>query len=288
MVPPIGAEQVLVVKRGGLEEFIQAMTAMAAIREANPLARITLLTSPPLEGLAKASPYFDAVETDLGGFIALAGRLRSSGFKRAFDLDGGGRSGQVRAALWPGPAWQRPPAVDPAEAGPPDLSWILKKTSLDRPSAGQRKPYVLLIPGGGGRREQDRWPAERFGEFGKIMYERGFDIVVGGHPKDAGLAREIQRRVSAARDLTGAGDHARTAALCARAALVVGGADEAMHLAAAVGAPTIVILPSSVDPEKAAPRGHVTIIQGEPLADLPPASVAQAANSLTEPPVRGA
>ena len=41
-----------------------ALAAMKKIRQAHPKAHISLLTTPPFEGLAKASPYFNAVFTD--------------------------------------------------------------------------------------------------------------------------------------------------------------------------------------------------------------------------------
>ncbi|MDP3172941.1 glycosyltransferase family 9 protein [Phenylobacterium sp.] len=286
---PVIQPQILVIKLGDLESFVQSLGAMQAIREAHRDARITLLTSTPFEPLAKASPYFNAVELDSGGGFATGMRLRASRFSRVYDLEGGGGSAQIRLGLWPGPTWLRSAPTTDGETPPPDLSWILQKTAPERASSsGQRKPYVLFIPGGGSKKPQDRWPGERFGELGKLLHDRGFDIVVVGAPQDANLARDIQRKVGAARDLTGASDYARMAALCARAALVVGGTHEAMHLAAAVGAPTIVVLPRSADPAKAAPRGHVTVLQADVLAELPAATVAQAANTLTPAPARGA
>ena len=47
--------KVLVIKLGALGDFVQALAAMAHIRAAHPKARITLLTTPEFEGLARAS-----------------------------------------------------------------------------------------------------------------------------------------------------------------------------------------------------------------------------------------
>ncbi len=56
--------KILVIKLGALGDFVQALAAMKHIREAHPAAHITLLTTPPFEALARASPYFNDVESD--------------------------------------------------------------------------------------------------------------------------------------------------------------------------------------------------------------------------------
>ena len=74
--------------------------------------------------------------------------------------------------------------------------------------------------------------------------------------------------------------------LGAKAALAVGNDTGPLHLAAAAGAPTIVLFSKASDPTLSAPRGRVAILQAENLADLPVAQVAQAANSLAPLPTR--
>ena len=125
---------------------------------------------------------------------------------------------------------------------------------------------------------------DRYGELGKILYERGFDIVILGGPQESGEARQIQRYVGKARDLTGRTDFARIAILGAKAALVVGNDTGPLHLAAATGAPTIVLFSRASDPNLSAPRGHVAVLQADNLGDLAVASVAQAANALAPAP----
>ena len=57
-------KKILVIKLSALGDFVLALAAMKRIREAHKRAHITLLTTPQFEGLAKSSPYFNAVETD--------------------------------------------------------------------------------------------------------------------------------------------------------------------------------------------------------------------------------
>src|SRR5690606_12129337 len=103
------------------------------------------------------------------------------------------------------------------------------------------RPYALLVPGGSEHRPEKRWPVDRYGELARILQARGYDIIVIGGPAEAGLAHYIQRVAPGARDLTGRTDFARVAALGAKAALAVGNDTGPLHLAAAAGAPTVVL-----------------------------------------------
>ena len=121
---------------------------------------------------------------------------------------------------------------------------------------------------------------EQYAELARILYARGLDIVVIGGPQEAGLAQVIQRSVPGARDLTGRTDFARVAVLGAKAALAVGNDTGPLHLAAAAGAPTVVLFSGASDPALSAPRGKVAVLRAARLADLPVAQVAQAAAAL--------
>lgn len=187
------------------------------------------------------------------------------------------------AGIWPDAP------TGPGAAPAPDLSWILKQAPADRPVPGAVKPrpYVMFVPGGSAHRLEKRWPVERYSELARILYSRGFDIVIIGGPQEASLAHAIQRQTPRARDLTGRTDFERIAILGAKAALAVGNDTGPLHLAAAAGAPAIVIFGKTSDPALSAPRGRVAILQADNLADLSVAQVAQAANSLAPaPPAR--
>ena len=140
------------------------------------------------------------------------------------------------------------------------------------------------MPGGAAHRPEKRWPVESYSELARILYSRGFDIVIIGGPQEAELAHAIQRTTPRARDLTGRTDFARVAMLGARAALAVGNDTGPLHLAAAAGAPAIVLFSKASDPALSAPRGRVAILRADRLEDLPVAQVAQAANSLVASP----
>ena len=108
--------RILVIKLSALGDMVQAMPAFARIRTAHAEAQITLLTTPLYEALARATPYFDAVETDgrpddLIGWLNLVRRLRKSRFDRVYDLQANDRTHLYFQALrpspplWSGTAW---------------------------------------------------------------------------------------------------------------------------------------------------------------------------------------
>lgn len=318
----VGPKKILVIKLSALGDFVLALAAMKKIRLAHPKAQITLLTTPLFEGLAKASPYFNAVETDgrpsdPSEWMELRRRLKAAKYDRVYDLQTSAQSARIFYSLWPfPPAWsgvafgcslphknpQRdhmhtlerhadqlkyagiwPDApTEPGAAPGPDLTWVLAKRPGDRPVPGgvKPRPYVLFVPGGSAHRLDKRWPADNFGALGRILYDRGFDIVIIGGPQESAVARTIQKHVGQARDLTGRTDFARIAVLGAKAALAIGNDTGPLHLAAAAGAPTVVLFSSASNPALSAPRGHVAALQSKNLADLPVAQVMQAVNAL--------
>ena len=315
-------KKILVIKLSALGDFVLALAAMKKIREVHKRAHITLLTTPPFEALAKACPYFNAVETDgrpqgLGEWLVLRRRIKAARYDRVYDLQTSAQSARIFHMLSPFPPewsgiaagcslphknpnrnrmhtlerqadqlkyagiWPDAP-TEPGSAPGPDLSWVLPKPTQIRPVPGgvRPRPYVLFVPGGSAHRLDKRWPAERYGQLGKILAERGYDVVIIGGPQESALARQIQREVGQARDLTGRTDFAKVAVLGAKASLVVGNDTGPLHLAAATGAPTVVLFSSASDPELAAPRGHVTVLRSGNLGDLSVAEVLQAANAL--------
>jgi ADP-heptose:LPS heptosyltransferase len=314
--------KILVIKLSALGDFVLALAAMKKIRQAHPKAHISLLTTPPFEALAKASPYFNAVATDgrpesFPEWMALRKRLRAAGYDRVYDLQTSSQSNRIFQILRPHPPawsgiamgcslphknrlrdqmhtlerqadqlmyagiWPDAPTA-PGTAPPPDLSWVLAQAPGDRPpTLGVKpKPYVMFVPGGSSHRTEKRWPVEKYGELARILYARGFDVVIIGGPQESALAHAIQREVPRARDLTGRTDFARIAVLGAKAAMAVGNDTGPLHLAAAAGAPTVVLFSGASDPALSAPRGKVAVLQADKLSELSVAKVAQAAASL--------
>ncbi|MFN3511752.1 MAG: glycosyltransferase family 9 protein [Phenylobacterium sp.] len=253
----------------------------------------------------------------LSGWLELRRRLKAARYDRVYDLQTSAQSARIFYSLWPFPPewsgnafgcalrhanpdrdrmhtlerhadqlkyagiWPDAP-TEPGSAPPPDLSWILARQPKPPPVSGgvTPRPYVLFVPGGSAHRLDKRWPADHFGQLGRTLYDRGFDIVIIGGPQESAVARAIQKHVGQARDLTGRTDFARIAVLGAKAALAVGNDTGPLHLAAAAGAPTVVLFSKASDPALSAPRGHVAVLQADRLADLAVSEVMQAVNAL--------
>lgn len=259
----------------------------------------------------------DGRPESFGQWMALRKRLKQAEYDRVYDLQTSSRSNRIFQLLRPHPPawsgiafgcslphknplrngmhtlerqadqlmyagiWPDAPTA-PGAAPPPDLSWIWRNVPAERPVPGAVKPrpYVMFVPGASAKRPEKLWPVQKYGELARILYAKGYDIVIIGGNQETPLAHAIQREVPRARDLTGRTDFARVAILGAKAALAVGNDTGPLHLAAAAGAPTVVLFSSASDPALSAPRGNVAVLQAERLSDMPVATVAQAALSL--------
>ena len=303
--PPAGvggaASRILVIRLGALGDFVLSFAAFAAIRAHHPEARITLLTTAPYAEFAGATPWFNAVEVDarpppwnLPGLLHLRRQLR--GHDLVYDLQTSARSSQY-FRLAGAPAWSgiargcSLPHANPLrdfmhsverqreqlqmagiDAFPsPDLGWLTTP-----PFTGLPERAALLVPGAAPHRSAKRWPVARYAELAARLAARGFAPVVIGAVADAPLARAIP----AALDLTGRTSIAEVASIAARAAVAVGNDTGPMHIAAAMGCPSVVLFSGDSDPALAAPRlpggGWPTVLRAPDLRDLTVERVASA------------
>ncbi len=100
------------------------------------------------------------------------------------------------------------------------------------------RPLVALNPGAGDPRR--RWPPEKFAAVGDELARRGARVVAVGGAGDRALARAaVAAMTEEALDTTGRLSLGGLAGLLSRCALVVSNDSGPLHLAAAVGAPTV-------------------------------------------------
>ena len=102
--PGESARRVLVIKLSALGDFVLALGAMRAIRQAHPKARMTLLTTPPYEQLAKATGFFQKIETDgrpegVKATRELLKRIRAQDYDIVYDLQTSGRTANYFKAM---------------------------------------------------------------------------------------------------------------------------------------------------------------------------------------------
>ena len=303
------AKHVLVIQLGGLAEFVRALAAAKAIREAHVGAHITLLTTETTSALAEKAPYFDKVEADgkpkePQAITKLIARIRAAKYDMVYDLEGSSRTSNYFQGLrpWP-PKWSGPVAgashayVDPARADlhpldryaaqlavaglaandalTPDLTWV-RPVMRDAPRLlpdyfSIRGRYVLLLPRGDDAQPTRRWPEANYIELARRLARNGVTPVVLGGPAERAIGAAIAKEEPRAKNLVTRPDLFQAAALAERAAFAVGDDVDLMHVAAAAGAPCLVLLSSLANPEQAAPRGRggVIAITAAVLADLP-------------------
>jgi ADP-heptose:LPS heptosyltransferase len=177
--------KVLVIKLSAVGDFVLAFPAFERIRQAHRDAKITLLTTPPFEALARSSPFFDRVEIDgrpdgPAGWLALIARLRWAKYDRIYDLQNSGRTNLYFQGLRPFPPEWSGTAIGashrhrnpnrgsmhalerqaeqlqvagiwpeaptaPLSAAPPDISWILNKSPAARPIQATNPRPVVLL-----------------------------------------------------------------------------------------------------------------------------------------------
>jgi ADP-heptose:LPS heptosyltransferase len=103
------------------------------------------------------------------------------------------------------------------------------------------EPYVVLAPGG--NNPSRRWPAERFAETARTMYDRyGLTPVIVGGPSDGSLAETIVGHAPSLPWVNRAGvSLSETVHLISHAGLAIANDTGAAHIAAALRRPTVCV-----------------------------------------------
>lgn len=183
-------KKILVIQAGSIGQFVLSLAAMKRIRQAHLRARITLLTLPQFEALAKTSPYFNEVEGEErpvtpGDWLRIRAWIKREKFDRVYDLETSSWTNALFAMLRPfPPVWSgtapgarlrhRNPRREemhtlerqaeqlqvagiwpdaptaPGDAPAPDLSWILRRSQEPRPVAGAPPPRPFVLMVPGG------------------------------------------------------------------------------------------------------------------------------------------
>ena len=121
------------------------------------------------------------------------------------------------------------------------------------------KPYLALCPGAE-YGPAKRWPVDRFAIAGKQLAEKhGLRLVLFGAAGDAPVAAELAALLPAAENRAGQTSLAEFMSALAAAKLVLCNDSGAMHLASALGTPTVAIF-GSTEPLLTGPLGPRTAV----------------------------
>lgn len=229
-----------------------------------PVDRVVVL--PPIPGVSERPGAEQA--DDPQARAAFFAAMRAEGFDLALQMHGGGRSSNP-ALLELGARFNvglRAPDAPPLDrwlpyvlyqpeivrylelaalvgAAPVALEPRLLLTERDQAEADALAPQdagalVALHPGAGDARRQ--WPPEHFAAVADALAGRGCRILLSGTPPEQPIVAAVRAAMRPESiDLCGRLSLGGLAALFARCALVVSNDTGPLHLAAAVGAPTV-------------------------------------------------
>ncbi len=188
--------------------------------------------------------------------------------------------------------WLRLAAVLGAAGGPglefPLLprDWAEAEGVLRTLGVDVERPFILVHPGA--KDPAKRWPEDCFAEAAdRLAPEMGAQVVITGTAGEWGVARGLARRMRTeafiAAGMTTIGG---LAAMLARASLLLGNDSGPSHLAAAVGAPSVVVF-GPTDPRRWAPldaRAHRALWSrpGNPISAIPVQGVVEESLALVE------
>ena len=115
----------------------------------------------------------------------------------------------------------------------------------DEASTGDQRPIIAMHPGSGGYSTARRWAPEHFAQLADTLFQDvGGQLILLGGPEEAGLHRHfmgMMRSGMPVRSFAGKASIKATAATLEQADLFVGNDSALVHVAMAVGTPTVAI-----------------------------------------------
>lgn len=122
----------------------------------------------------------------------------------------------------------------------------------------KNKGKVIAIFPGASVMER-RWGGDKFGEAAKILSDKGYDIIILGSNADRADAERIKKHAGNCVDLIGRTNLKDIAAVLKKSRLLITADSGLMHIAYAVGTPTVSLFGSGIE-KKWAPRGENHIV----------------------------
>jgi heptosyltransferase-2 len=304
-LPKEGIGKILIRGTNWIGDVVMTLPAIAAVREAYPAARISILVKPWVADLLRISPDVDevlvyerpGVHEGLGGIFRLAGELKAGKFDMAILLQNA-----IEAAII---AWL---ARIPVRAGySTDARGLLLTHAVKRPDDILRVHQTLyylemlralglktsgkeakLIIGEGEKTLADRilktrgiaetpllvgmapgaaygpakrWYPDRFARVADRLIEHfSARVLLFGSAGDHAVARSVQERARHSLvDLTGETSLREAISLIARCGLFVTNDSGLMHVAGALGVPTVAVF-GSTNPRTTSPVGRKSVV----------------------------
>lgn len=262
--------RILIIRGGAIGDFILTLPALALMREAFPAAHIEIIGYRHIVALAEGRFYADGARSieygPLAGFFARNGTLDEGlreyfgGFQQVisylFDPDGIFETNLARSGVKH--FLNAHVQIDDSAHASQQLARPLQQLALylesaaaifhpsvedravaDRIASEQNGAFVAIHPGSGSPRKN--WPADRWRDLAERLLDQKLRIVMVGGEADGKPLTELESalagRVQIVRDLP----LPQLGALLAKSRLFVGHDSGISHLAAAAGAPCLLL-----------------------------------------------
>ena len=260
------ASHILIIRTDRLGDVVQSLPAASALKQKYPDAQVDMLVSPYTAPVAAMCNVVDSV-LEKGDFFATLHKIRKhkydaavllhptlpealilalsgipitigTGF-RAYSFLFSVRVFQHRRnnelAEWRYNLGLLAPFGLPHEPPMPALTPPSETLERVRGLIGDER-IALLHPGSGGSSKS--LSVEHFAELGKLLYSRGFSIVVTGNAAERAMADKIAAECNGI-SLTGQTTIQELAALISISSVFISGSTGPLHLAAAMGTPVV-------------------------------------------------
>lgn len=266
-------------------DIILTTPVASALRKRFPEAEIDFLVDPAFSSILEYNPSIDRIQQyDRNHVSHMLRHLRAQHYDVVFDFQSSPRSVWVAitsgAPLTVGygvPFWgrfykqalPRPRGSESVVRGKFSLlrPWLGSTSGLPKPeiiltpeekrwaegvlSKQLKRPVVGLITTH--RRESRRWLAESFAALGQILLDQGLDVWLFWGPGEKEYVEKIQNKISDAHMIPSS-TLRQMAALLAQCQFVVTNDNGPMHMAVAVGTPTVTLY-GPTDPASWNPGG---------------------------------
>lgn len=284
-------KKILIIKFGGLGDFILSLHAINTVKEFHAGDNITLLTEKPYHLIASKSGWFnEIIKIKRSTFYFLdkfqiKSKLDQSKFDVIYDFQTSKRSSSYftifknKNTRWSGIAEgcsnyhlnKNRDNMHTLERQKDQLKFSGIKQNFDLKldwlfqsklkKKTFKEPFVVFVPGGSEKRKYKRIPSEVFIKISEYLEKSKIKIFLIGTGEERKICNEIENKCPRVINLCEKLDILELAVLAGQSKVAIGNDTGPMHLFGLVGCKTLVFFTKHSNPELCAPRGsNVKII----------------------------
>lgn len=292
-----GAGRILVIRPGGIGDAVLLIPALRMLKERFPDSRIDVLCEKRNSGILELSREIDhiylydrgldllyclrtrydiVIDTEQWHRLsAVIARLTGAGTRVGFDTNERRKLFTHRIAYshddYESDSFMR--LLSPLFQDEPHWNPVSPAGLVDPEPAEQflfsellRDPAITIFPGASV--PERKWGGEKFGCVAKELYQLGYGIVIVGSRSEREDARKIKGIVPECVDLTEKTNLREIAHVLKKSKLLITADSGLMHIAYAVGTPTVSLFGSGIE-AKWAPRGPAHLVINRRLSCSP-------------------